>query len=97
MEIAKTEKRDKESIFKEKLEELFDEYYLNKFQRAMVMTFIKKHMGDHKTSEFTHARSWLLNKINKIQSFSTEGQKGCPDIIPGLRASPFWYLRFSLN
>ena len=89
-----TEKKttEKESKFQSKLDSLFDEYYLSNFQRTMVMTFIKKHMGDQKDSEFEHARSWILNKMNKIHSFSTEGQKGCPDIIPGLKASPFWYI-----
>lgn len=82
--------KDKESIFKSKLEELFDEFYLNNFQRTMIMTFIKKHMNEINEKEFGHARNWLLNKINNIPSIGVEGQQGCPDVIPGLQGFPVW-------
>lgn len=85
-----SETKDKESLFKEKLESLFDDFYLSNFQRTMVMTFIKKHMGEQTDSAFDHARGWLLSKINKSAPTPSEGQEGCPDIIPGLRGSPFW-------
>lgn len=40
---------------------------------------------------FDRIKSYLMAKINKKHILPpTEGQKGCPDIIPGLRAKPWW-------
>lgn len=39
-------------------------------------------------------RPWLLAKINNTHiPPESPLQKGCPDIIPGLRAKPWWYIR----
>jgi aspartate beta-hydroxylase len=39
-----------------------------------------------------NVKEWLFNKINKKPTDYTLHplQKGCPDIIPNLRAFPFW-------
>lgn len=40
---------------------------------------------------FDRLKNYLMAKINKQHILPpTEGQKGCPDIIPGLRAKPWW-------
>lgn len=40
---------------------------------------------------FDRIKNYLMAKINKKHiPPPTEGQKGCPDIIPGLRAKPWW-------
>jgi len=36
-------------------------------------------------------KNYLLAKLNKKSILPpTEGQKKCPDIIPGLRSKPWW-------
>lgn len=52
-------------------------------------------MSDKNNKKIDRIRPWLLAKIN--QSYippSNVLQKGCPDIIPGLRAKPWWYIQF---
>ena len=53
--------------------------------------FIKSNLGNKENKDVDRIRPWLLAKINKQIIESTEEmQKGCPDIIPGLRAKPSW-------
>ena len=58
----------------------------------MVTNFIKKQMGDKDNKKVDRIRPWLLAKINQTYiAPSNVLQKGCPDIIPGLRAKQWWY------
>lgn len=53
--------------------------------------FIKTHFSNKENKEVDRIRPWLINKINKVRiPPADEMQKGCPDIIPGLRAKPWW-------
>ncbi len=55
--------------------------------------FIKAHFGNKESSKVDRVRPWLLAKLNKAYVHPVSPlQKGCPDIIPGLRAQPWWYL-----
>jgi hypothetical protein len=56
-----------------------------------VSKFIKVHLGDKGNTKVDRIRPWILAKINQtyIPPLSPL-QKGCPDIIPGLRAQPWW-------
>lgn len=71
---------------------VYDQYFLSDLQRVAVTKFIKTHLGNEKSNAIDHLKPWLLAKINgqKIPP-KEEMQKGCPDIIPGLRAKPWWY------
>lgn len=76
----------------------YDDYFLNPFQRTMVTNFIKKQMGDKNNNKVDRIRPWLLAKINQSHVHpSNILQKGCPDIIPGLRAKPWWYTIYHLG
>jgi hypothetical protein len=53
--------------------------------------FIKTHFADKNNPKIDHIRPWLIAKINNsIIPPIHPLQKGCPDIIPGLRAQPWW-------
>jgi hypothetical protein len=49
-------------------------------------------MADKNNAKVDRIRPWVLAKINQAYiPPSNPLQKGCPDIIPGLRAQPWWY------
>lgn len=53
--------------------------------------FIKTHFGNKDNTQVDRIRPWLISKINNQRiPPKDEMQKGCPDIIPGLRAKPWW-------
>jgi aspartate beta-hydroxylase len=43
-------------------------------------------------SSVSRIRDWIINKMNgmKRPANCPEMQRGCPEVIPGLRAYPFW-------
>ena len=48
-------------------------------------------MAGEKGAKVERARNWLLLKLNKAKYCSgPDLQKGCPDLVPGLRAMPWW-------
>jgi aspartate beta-hydroxylase len=48
-------------------------------------------MAGSKVEATARAREWLLLQINKRRCKDVpEWQRGCPDIVPGLRANPWW-------
>lgn len=64
---------------------------MTELQKVAATKFIKTYFGD-KNGNFDHLRPWLMGKINNNHiSPSNPLQKGCPDIIPGLKAQPWWY------
>ena len=80
-----------EQLFQKKLEEFYKDNFLNGLQRASVTSFIKKELGQKDNAKVERVRPWLLAQLNKSRiPPPTKGQKGCPDIIPGLRAKPWW-------
>lgn len=74
-----------------KVQDILSEYHLNALQRAASMKFIKEKIGDQSCTSVSHLRTWLLTKINnKVLRPPNPRQLGCPDIMPGLRAHPWW-------
>ena len=81
----------KESKINERLENIFEEYHLNSLQRAAALKFIKEKIADPENTNVIRAREWVLKKMNsKPIPPPNSRQKGCPDILPGLRAQPWW-------
>ncbi|OMJ90838.1 hypothetical protein SteCoe_6707 [Stentor coeruleus] len=80
-----------ETLLFTRMNEILSEYHLNGLQKAAAMKFIKEKIADANCTEVARVRFWLLNKINKKQMIPPhERQIGCPDIVPGIRASPWW-------
>lgn len=80
-----------ETLLITRLDEILSEYHLNGLQKAAAMKFIKEKIADANCPDVARARFWLLNKINKKQMIPPhERQIGCPDVVPGLRAHPWW-------
>lgn len=75
-----------ESKVVEKLKTFFTEHGLSKLAQAGILhVLLSKPKATH------HLRSWILNKMNhRIPRPENEWQRGCPEIIPGLRASAWW-------
>ena len=75
----------------DRIGEILTEYHLNPLQRAATMKFIKEKVGDQSCISVNHIRTWLLSKINnKVIRPPNPRQIGCPDVMPGLRAHPWW-------
>jgi aspartate beta-hydroxylase len=68
-----------------------EEYHLSRFAQAAVKRWVRL-MGDPDNTHLSRIKDWLLLKINKKSRARplNDWQKGCPDIVPGLRALPFW-------
>ena len=82
---------DKSNVLNNKIDEILNKYYLNNFQKAIVRNFIEKKVGDRDNEKSKRVREWLIREINGTrQPAYSEHQKGCPQIIPGLRAMPWW-------
>jgi len=74
-----------------KLQGLYNEYYLSDFQKFAVTKFIKENIANKDNAQVERVRDWLFAKMNKQKVPSIYPlQKGCPDIIPGLTATPWW-------
>jgi hypothetical protein len=48
-----------------RLDELFNEYYLNELQKAAASKFIKVRIGNKDDMKVQRLRDWLLLKLNK--------------------------------
>ena len=74
-----------------RLNKVFEDYFLSDLQKIAMTKFIKTHFSNKDNKEVDRIRPWLINKINNQRIHPKEEmQKGCPDIIPGLRAQPWW-------
>ncbi|CAG9315896.1 unnamed protein product [Blepharisma stoltei] len=80
-----------ETVLMEKIQKFFDEFHLNALQRAGAMKFIKEKISNPDDLSVNHIREWMLAKLNnkRIPPIAPM-QRGCPEIIPGLRAHPWW-------
>ena len=77
----------------DKLNSFFDDYCLNSLQRAAALNFIKEKVANPEDSSVARVREWLLAQLNSRRIPPVhERQIGCPEIIPGLRAHPWWDL-----
>ena len=80
-----------EKLFNDRLAEVWNEHYLSEFQKAAANHFVKSFMSDRSNKRVERARHWLLNQINKKKYISPhEWQRGCSEVIPGLRGIPWW-------
>lgn len=78
-----------------RLNQVYKEYFFSDLQKVAMTKFIKTHFSNKDNKDVDRVRPWLLSKINGQKIFpQDELQKGCPDIIPGLRAKPWWYTCF---
>ena len=61
---------------------------LSKFSTAFAMSWVKEHASDEKCQR---VMAFLLASMNNRRpKCKNSWQRGCPQIIPGLRASQFW-------
>ena len=77
----------------------FQKFAVTKFikQNVGISIFLTRHfpktfeLADRGNDKVVRVRDWLFHKINS-QRVGTEFpmQRGCPDIIPGLTARPWW-------
>mmetsp|Transcript_13318 Transcript_13318/g.25037 ORF Transcript_13318/g.25037 Transcript_13318/m.25037 type:complete len:249 (+) Transcript_13318:1993-2739(+) len=81
----------KEQRVMDKLSKLLDEYLLSPLQRAACMKFIRDKVANPEDDSVVRLRQWLLKKVNgQIILPVHDRQRGCPEIIPGIRALPWW-------
>ncbi|EKX52170.1 hypothetical protein GUITHDRAFT_102072 [Guillardia theta CCMP2712] len=75
----------------QKVEKVFEEFHLSPFAMAAAKKWVKL-MADPSKTNLTRIRDWLLLRINNKHRAppASRWQKGCPDLVPGLRALPFW-------
>lgn len=63
---------------------------LSPFSRNMAIRWLHR-MSDAPQEEFQRARGWLVNLMNGAAGrVINDWQHGCPEIVPLLRAIPFW-------
>ena len=76
---------------RQKVEKVFEEFHLSPFAMAAAKKWVKL-MADPSKTNLTRIRDWLLLRINNKHRAppASRWQKGCPDLVPGLRALPFW-------
>ncbi len=88
---APSSESEQETLVHSRLVALYDEYHLNTLQRAAAQKFIRDVISDPEKTSVAHVRAWLIHWINgkKVPPVH-ERQRGCPEIIPGLRAMPWW-------
>jgi hypothetical protein len=79
-----------ERIF-EKLEVIVRSYGMSRFGHSMAMSWLRKAMSEP-SADCDRLRAWLLLQLNnqKYPPTVNSWQRGCPQVIPGLRAIPLW-------
>jgi len=83
--------KEVENVINTRLEKFYEEYHLSDFQKFAVSKFIRENIGDKDNQKVSRIRNWLFSRLNgKKVPVQDELQKGCPEIIPGLRAYPWW-------
>ena len=75
-----------------RVEDVLKEYSLSPLMIAASRKWVRQ-MSDPNNKELARLRQWMLHRINGRLSIPTplsNWQKGCPEILGGLRAQPFW-------
>lgn len=73
------------------MKDFYREYHLSPIQVLAVSKFIKQSIADKDNKKVNRVREWFIYKLNKRRVISKLPlQRGCPNIIPGLRAHPWW-------
>lgn len=74
-----------------KLEDFYDSYHLSSIQRFAVGKFLRDCIADKSNTKVDRIRTWFFEALNgRLCKAETQGQVGCPGIIPGLRGQPWW-------
>lgn len=98
-QIAKHETVD--DRIERKLRELVHSWGLSRFSEEMAWRWLRKSLGaaegvncnDIKgNDELERVRKWVLLQLNHVRlpADVSRWQVGCPEVIPGLRATPLW-------
>ncbi|CAM9402185.1 unnamed protein product, partial [Phaeothamnion confervicola] len=78
--------------------EFLDAAGLSALGRAAALNWIHK-IADESADDLQHARAWLVRQLNatgnggsgtRLPPGASPWQRGCPDLVPGLTARPFW-------
>lgn len=90
-EVEEEEDAREIAIWK-RVETVLKEYSLSPLMIAASRKWVRQ-MSDPNNAELARLRQWMLHRINGRLSIPTplsNWQKGCPEILGGLRAQPFW-------
>jgi aspartate beta-hydroxylase len=90
MDNMETEEQREQRVM-ERLSKFLDEFFLSSLQKAAVNKFIRDKVANPDDTSVVRLRQWLMKKVNgQIIMPPHVRQRGSPDIIPGLRAQPWW-------
>ena len=90
-EVEEEEDAREKAIWK-RVETVLKEYSLSPLMIAASRKWVRQ-MSDPNNTELARLRQWMLHRINGRLSIPTplsDWQRGCPEILGGLRAQPFW-------
>jgi len=91
-EEAEEEDDAREVAIWKRVETVLKEYSLSPLMIAASRKWVRQ-MSDPSNTELARLRQWMLHRINGRLSIPTplsDWQRGCPEILGGLRAQPFW-------
>lgn len=75
----------------ERVDQVLSEYSLTRFGRAAAQRVIQR-MAVDEGGQYARVRLWFVSRLNGLPGCrpSNPWQRGCPQIVPSLRAAPFW-------
>ena len=80
-----------EALILRRMQAFYDEYLLSPVQRIAAQKFISSTISDPGNASVARVREWLIYWVNKKKVPPCDPrQRGCPEIIPHLRAYPWW-------
>ncbi len=85
---------EREQELWKRVEEVLKDYSLSPLMIAASRKWVRQ-MSDPNNEQLARLRQWMLHRINgrlaaPIKPPLSEWQRGCPEILAGLRAQPFW-------
>src|SRR3990167_5818665 len=90
-ESQKTRDESFQETLLSRVDDLYKEYYLSDLLRAAAGNFIMSTIENTSNTKRDRVRQWLYMKLTNRRIISDlHFQKGCPGIIPKLRAKPWW-------
>lgn len=74
-----------------RIERVFDEYALSSFGRAAARHSLERMAADD-DGTYARVRLWFVHRMNGLPGARAidRWQRGCPQVVPLLRAKPFW-------
>jgi len=89
-EVDEEEDAREKAIWK-RVETVLKEYSLSPLMIAASRKWVRQ-MSDPNNEELARLRQWMLHRINGRLAAPplSDWQRGCPEILGGLRAQPFW-------